>query len=302
MRIAFIWQGFDGRYGQWNDGLRAAMRIIEQEHEVMYLDFPLRVADLVEFNPDAVLYWEAPTTINGKDATNYRTVCELPYRKFLLFAGGPINPMWVKDFELLFVESRVNEEECERFGIPYKRAFGVNTQVMKPQMQPKVFHGALPATCASWKRHWLLADALHDKAVFMGRYQQHDPMGFDRAHKAGSLVLPELSAEGVASILNASYTMVNTSDVWGGGQRATLEAMACGVPPVVMEDSPKNREFVEESDFGYIVPPDSSIIAATVGIVVANYGVQDTMKGVQYIESKWTESHYAKAILDGIRA
>jgi glycosyltransferase involved in cell wall biosynthesis len=296
MKIAFIWQGFDGRYGQWRDGLWAAMQLIEKRHQVRYFDFPL--TDVNDFNPDIVLYWEACCTAAGKDRDNYETVRKLPFKKALLFAGGPIRKEWCTGFDLFFVESRLNEEEFSALGIPWKRAFGVNTQIFKPEKQPKVFDGVFQATCASWKRHWLGAEALGSKYAVMGRHQATDPMGFMRVRDAGGLVLPELSAEAVASVLNASHTVINSSDYWGGGQRATLEAMACGVMPVVMTDSTKNREFVEESGFGLVVDPDPNKIREAVQHRKEDYVGEP---GVAYIRNKWTERHYADALLAGIK-
>lgn len=299
MRIAFIWQGFSGRYGLWNDGLYAAMKLLEQEHEVRYFD-TTEINQIHEFKPDRVLYWEAPVTFAGKDRENYWAVQDLPFKKGLLFAGGEVRAEWCDGFDLFFVESKVNEDDFERIGKPWKRAFGVNTQIMKPQKQGKAFDACFPATCASWKRHWLLADALHEKAAIAGRYQESDPIGFIRARDAGAVVFPELSQDAVAALINASHTLVNCSDVWGGGQRATLEAMACGVPPVVMADSPKNREYVEEADFGSVVSPDSTTIRIAVASLKA--GNLDPQKGVSYIQSKWTERHYADAIMEGLNS
>lgn len=297
MRISFLWQGLDGRYGQWKDGLYAAMKVLERTHDVRYFDFPL-TDTIHDFNPDVVLYWEAPCTYAGKDRDNYYSVQELPYKKALLFAGGPIKEEWLGGFDLFFVESALNEQEFEALGKPWHRAFGVNTQIFKPEQQPKVFSGIFPATCASWKRPWLGAEALGAKYAVMGRYQETDPIGFDRVRKAGGLVLPELSAQAVASMMNASDWVVNTSDYWGGGQRATLEAMSCGVPVIVMEDSPKNREYVEESMAGIVVPPTKEAIRQT----VETFDPKEFGKnGVAYIQSCFTEQHYADAILEGIK-
>lgn len=299
MRIAFVWQGFSGRYGKWQDGLWAAMQLIEKEHPVRYFDTD-ELSDLTEFTPDVVLYWEAPCTYAGKDRENYWNVQDLPFKKALLFAGGPVNSEWCGGFDLFFVESKVSEEDFENIGLPWRRAFGVNTQVMKPQKQPKIFDGMMQATCASWKRPWLLADALQSKAAVCGRFQESDPIGFQRARAAGAAVFPELSADGVASLINMSHTVVNCSDVQGGGQRCTLEAMACGVLPIVMNDSPKNIEYVEESGFGIIVPPEANLILGAVA--VSKSRTVSPSVGVEYIQSKWTERHYADSILEGIKS
>lgn len=299
MKIAFIWQGFDGRYGVWRDGLYAAMKLIEQEHEVRYFDFPL--TGIEEFQPDVVLYWEAPCTINGKDAANYHAVCALPYKKALLFAGGPLEPMWVQDFDLVFVESQVNEEECERFGIPWARAFGVNTQIFKPALMEKRWDGFMQATFASWKRHELFAKALGDMGAVAGRKQEFDRNGYDECVLRKVHIFPELPAAEVAREINRAHSVLNTASYWGGGQRCTLEALACGVPCIVMSDSPKNVEFIRESGAGIVCDPDPKAIRDAVADIKEH---ADLFKGqgVAYVRAHWTERHYATALLNGIAA
>lgn len=299
LKIAFVWQGFDGRYGMWRDGLWAAMKILEKKHQVKYFDTS-RIKDIYDFEPDVVLYWEAPCTYAGKDRLNYWAVQNLPYKKALLFAGGNLKDEWLEGFDLFFVESAINEQEFEALGKPWMRAFGINTQAFKPEKQPKVFDGVFQATCASWKRHWLGAEALGNKYAVMGRYQETDPIGFMRVREAGGLVLPEQTAEGVNALINASNTVINSSDYWGGGQRSTLEAMAAGVPVIVMEDSPKNREYVEESGFGLVEEPKPNLIREAVEFLKA-YPI-DPQRGVDYIKSKWTEQHYADALEKGIQS
>ena len=242
LKIAFVWQGINGRYGHWNDGLKKAMELIETEHIVTYHEPYEHIKDV-----DLILYWEAPVTIVGKDKLNYLNILTNPLPKALLFAGGTLKKEWVDGFDLLFVESQVNADECEKLGIPYRTAFGVNTDIFYPRKMDKIYDGMHQATCASWKRLDLFAKALKDKGIVCGRDQETDPNGFIECRKQGVTLLPEQSYESVAQLLNQSHTMVQTSEYWGGGQRATLEAMACGIPPIVMSDSPKNREFVEET-------------------------------------------------------
>lgn len=297
MRIAFIWQGFDGRYGVWRDGLWAAMQLIEKEHEVKYFDFPL--IGMEEFNPDVVLYWEAPCTINGKNADNYKAVCALPYRKALLFAGGPLKAMDVKDFDLVFVESEVNVDDCERQGIPYKKAFGTNTQIFKPERMTKYHDGFMAATFAGWKRHELFAEALGSKGTVAGRQQQFDTHGYNQCKKLGVTIFNEMSAENVAHTINASYSVVNTSNAEGGGQRCTVEGMACGVPVIVMSDSPKNCELVRASGGGIICEPTSDAIFDAVQEAKLHSDLYGS-SGLAYIKSHLTEKHYADAIIAGI--
>jgi hypothetical protein len=284
------------RYGHCKDVLWKAMQLLEQYHEVKYFDFPLK--GIFEFKPDVVLYWEAPCTIKGKDAENYNSVCALPFKKCLLFAGGELKADWVKDFDHVFVESMINEEDCDRQDIPFSRAFGVNTDIFKPKKENVMYDAFLPATFAEWKRHELFA-IVGDRGCCAGRVQEFDKNGYNACIKANVNVLPEQSPEDVSKLINQSYCVLNTSSFWGGGQRATLEAMACGVPVIVMSDSPKNVEYVKESGGGIICDPDKESILKAIDIIKDNktYGT----KGLEYVLNNWTEYHYATAIINVIK-
>lgn len=295
MKIGFIWQGISGMYGHWGDGLYAAMKLIEKEHEVHYFDTNGNWS-----NMDVLLYWEAVCTAAGQDRDNYFKVQLSPQPKILLFAGGPIDKKWCDGFDLFMVESKINEEEFEALGLPWMRGFGVNTEIMKPEQEPKIFDSYFPSTCAGWKRQGLNARALGSKGVISGRWQESDPIGFMEARKNKSLVLPSLPYEAVAALYNSAYCSVNTSSYWGGGQRVTLEAMACGIPVIAMSDSPKNCEYILESGCGFVCDPTEEAIRKSV-IEIKTWDLDKTReKCLAYIRSKWTERHYADAILAGI--
>lgn len=298
MRLSFVWQGFSGRYGQWQDGLFAALKLIELEHDVAYFDVD-QLDKLKEFNPDVVLYWEAPCTLRGKDADKYRAVMNLPYKKALLFAGGPVDRDICQGFDLYFVESAINEREFAELGLPWKRAFGVNTQIFKPSPFTKIYDGMMQATFAGWKRHELFAEALRSDGLVCGRKQDHDMNGYNACVEKGVKILPEMSAAVVAMLINKSHTVVNTAEFWGGGQRCTLEAMACGIPVIVMSDSPKNKEFVEESGAGLVVNPDPLSIRTAIA-AIKTWNAPELTAGYKYVQEKWTERHYADALLEGI--
>lgn len=300
MNIAFVWQGYDAYKDKWNDGLRAAMRVIEKQHTVIYYDTE-RVPFIPNFHPDIVLYWEAPVTQRGKDADKWNAVVSLPYKKALLFAGGPLRAMDVKDFDLVFVESQINVDDCERQGIPYRKAFGTNTQIFKPETVTKYHRGLMQATFAGWKRHELFAEALKGRGTAVGRKQNHDLHGYNICTKLGVVVFDEVLPEQVAHMINASHVVVNTSNAEGGGQRCTLEAMACGVPVVVMSDSPKNREFVEASGGGLIAEPTPESIQYAVEEAII-HSHELGKKGYAYIKENLTEEIYAREILAGINS
>lgn len=320
MKIAFFWQGMNGSYGKWNDGLREAMRIIEKDHAVRYYDVNEgAINECHTFQPDVVLYWEAPCTIMGKHQAEYRSIQQLPFKKILLFAGGMIRKEWVQGFDKLLVESEINEKECEALGIHFARAFGVNDRIFKPKKWLKTkgkksenalkttetdgvlptYDGVMHATFAGWKRHTLFAEALGNKGIVIGRKQENDHEGYNRCVELGVKIVPETSQEELPDLLSSAWAVVNTAEYWGGGQRCTLEAMACNVPPIVMSDAPKNVEFVKESGYGLIADPDPASIRRAVE-EIKKWTPEERARGRAYIESKWTGKHYADAILANI--
>ena len=289
MNIGFFWQGSSNptTFLHWNDGLREAMRILEQKYTVRYKE-PWDSLDDV----DVILYWEAPCTAKGHNAEHYNRIRYADKPRALLFAGGPIEYDTTPGFDMYFVESRINEEEIGALGLPWMRAFGVNDTVLRPKPSTLVHDAFFQATFADWKRHQLFAEAMGNRGVVAGRVQDGDRNGYNRAVELGVTILPELSMEGIRDELNKSYCVVNTSSYWGGGQRTTLEAMACNCPVIVMDDSPKNVEYVEESGFGKVVPPNVEAIREA----VAEVKTWKRTGGREYIESKWTAQHYADNI------
>lgn len=294
-KIFFVWQGINGRYGHWQDGLWRAMKRLEQDYDITYHEptDDLNGADLI-------LYWEAPITIRGENAHHYMNVMNQATKKILLFAGGPIKQEWVKGFDLLCVESKINQQECDNLGIPAITAFGINEDIFFPQDLPKVYDGIHQGTCASWKRQELFGRALKEKGIVVGRDQESDSMPFRVCRDMGTTVMLEQSYEKVAELLNQSHVMVQTSNEYGGGQRATLEAFACDIPVICMKDSPKNREYVEESGCGYVIEPHETNIYQAVKEFVTGGIVLEKGAARKYIESKWTSKHYAQNLKKAI--
>ncbi len=295
-RIAFCWTNgikHKDRFDRWNDGLRAALRLIEAEHEVTYHE-PDEVLPTVDW----ILYWEAGCTMESpEDGHKYRAILNSPQKKALLFAGGPVKEKYFQGFDHIFVESKINKDEFDALGMKNSTAFGVNTDIFFPiNDADKKFTTVTHGACAGWKRQHLVGQAMKEKALVFGQYQASDPYVFEECRRNGATVMPEQTYEETNRLLNSASVSVNCADYWGGGQRATLEAMACDIPVVVMSDSPKNREYVEESECGYIVNPDPQSIV--IGVHTALQ--MKKPKSRDYVMSKWTPEHYKNALLNAI--
>ena len=286
-RIAFIWQGITEMKDKWEDGLDMAMKQLEKEYQIEYLE---PFDDLEGY--DLLIYWEAPCTINGLNAEHYNAVRKHPTPKILLFAGGPINPKWVEGFDVICVESQINKEEFANLGIETVTAFGVNTDLFKPYKVKKKYKAVHHGTCASWKRQWLLPQAFGGESILIGKNQETDSYPFIYSKELGGVVVEELKGPKLVKTINSADVLVQSSDFWGGGQRATLEAMACGLPVICMSDSPKNIEYIDASGGGLISEPDSNSIQRTYEDVMKDYQTF-SKKARDYVLQNWTWEHYA---------
>lgn len=269
------------------------MKRIEEKHEVVYRE-PWEDID----DGDVILYWESPMTYCGENGEHYRRVKDWPKRKALLFAGGPTEPQWVDGFDHVFVESAINATEYADMGVSHSTAFGINEDIFKPdRSMPKSFDAFMQATFAAWKRQPLFAEAFGERGVLCGRYQKNDAEPWDGASK--SIRLPEMPYEAVNTLINSARCVVNTAEYWGGGQRCTLEAMSSGVPVIVMSDSPKNREYVEESGAGIVCEPNALAIRDAFHEAMAREK-EFSERGREYVLGKWTSRHYADNLLQWI--
>jgi len=288
MRIAFIWSGVSFRYGKrFKDGLWAALEILKESHTIGRFE-PDNTAGIIGFKPDVLLFWGA--FIDQEKGW----VTQLPYKKAICFAGGPIDAEVSKGFDLYFTESQVTDDAFKNLNLPYFRAFGVNEKLYQPQNLPKKYDAAFWGTFAAWKRPQVFSEAVKDKGVWVGIKQAHEPECYEVCEQDGVETHGELSREETLYYINSSYTALNTAAYWGGGQRMTLEAMSCNVPPIVMADSPKNTEYVLESGVGLVVEPHVEKIQAAI------LKLKGKQEGREYILSKWTAAHYAKSLEKGL--
>lgn len=289
MRIAFVWDSLREHYGKrFNDGLYLALLHLEEKHTVGYFE-PFDDEDIRDFKPDVVLFWGA---LCGQETPHVK---EMPYKKAICFAGGPITWGNHSGFDLYFTESQINDDEFQNFGVPHVRAFGINEQIFKPMKVEKKYDGAIWATFAGWKRHELFAQSLGSKGLAVGQIQPFDRNGYNECVKQGVDVHSEMPKGDMVKLLNESRVAINTAEFWGGGQRMTLEALAMNLPTIVMSDSPKNREYIEECGLGLVVNPEPKEIKEAVEALKHTQSLSR-----EYVLGKWTSKHYATSLEKGL--
>lgn len=268
-------------------------RSINWKHDYVDIEFSTDpVKACLDWNPDAILGFSDLSRPYLKELEGKKPIA-------LCYTGGTFTD-YKKVPDIIFVESRSYLKWFRDMGINAVQAFGTNTEIFKPTKQPKIFKAFFPATFAGWKRHDLFAQAMGRDGLACGWWQPHEPHCHEVCFQHGVATLHHQMPESIVHLYNMSHTCLITSNDQGGSQRSVLEAMACGIPPIVMSDSDKCREYVEESGFGAIVEPNESAIREAVDNFVKN--PPDPQKGIAYISSKYTERHYANIIKQGIES
>lgn len=178
----------------------------------------------------------------------------LPNKKGLCIAGNIHKQDTGANYDVLFYETEWVKNYLNLKGNLY-HAFGVNTQIFSEEIRQGSFEidylsvGAF----AKWKRHHLLKNKTGLR-VAVGEIQKDN---FTESMeiitdllKNGIGVIPQLSSEDLCKLYNITKTVYIPSTFYGGGERAVLEARACGCQVEVEDDNPKLKElltsFVED--------------------------------------------------------
>ena len=302
----------------WQDGLAAAIELVGKEVE---LDCYTQVKGVKDgtlfFNPHATFRaypdWQVMAkAIREENYDAYLFFADLTRPALiemagekptaLCFTGGFAQSSASERIGLFFVESAVYLDRFRREGRNTIQAFGTNTRLFRPlPKQQKHWDAIFPATFADWKRHKLFAEALGPKGMACGWLQDHEPWCYNECFEQGVLVLPHIPAYALPFLYAGAHTCVITSNSAGGSQRTVLEAMACACPVIVMEDSDKTSEYVREGGGGFIVRPEVGAIREAIGRA-KELGSDVRAKSREYILGKYSERHYAAALVEGLKS
>jgi glycosyltransferase involved in cell wall biosynthesis len=320
MKIAVVWDWVNEplQITGWQDGIfamirelrrKADVRIFTQmtgitkETEVLTPSFPVSTfpgwedmcASVESWGPDTVLFWADFTRPAIQRLTEQ-------FPSAILFAGGEPILQNTSRFKKIFVESAVYKERLEVAGFPVEQAFGTNTELFAPKSQPKMFDVFFPACFAAWKRHDLFASSVKGmRALACGWFQEHEPWCYKACQEAGVMTIPHVPAHLLPDFYNASRCVLITSDSTGGSQRSVLEAMACNIPCIVMEDSDKTSEYIRQAGLEILISaPDQASIQKTMSNVLSLNPSHPVFRSRDFIMEHYSEYIYANKVYSAL--
>lgn len=231
----------------WMDGLWAALNVLEEDFELICkhnLSNNAGYPDPRQF--DFVLGWGAFGSFVDKWLQNPPNEI---YKKGLCIAGNTFPPTGADNYDVLFYETKFYRPQIN-FHKNIVHAFGINSDIFFKSdiVTPIVYDYIGVGALALWKR-W---DKMKDKKgmrLVVGEFQENNPSESSdiaiELIRNGVMVSNWVSPFDLANLYSYSRTLYMPSSEYGGGERAVLEARACGCQVEIEDDNLKLKELIE---------------------------------------------------------
>lgn len=250
MKIAFLWEWAQAReiYPNWRDGLRAAIELLEKEHEVEWC-----FNEPPTSNPDWILTWCDSNSQLSRFFSKY------PAKRGIFLTTHPSNYHNLLGFDVVFCETSVIYDECRMRGVHAVRAFGTDEQFFTPGKVKKDLAYFYPATFSPWKKQEDIAH-LGNKLTCIGTIQPDGEYQYQVCKENGvntevGYFPPEKIRDYYQRTRNIVIPAVH------GSERTVLEAMSCDLLPIVI--SPQNiraSSYIKEFQKSGLISPREFIL------------------------------------------
>lgn len=230
----------------WRDGLWAALNLLKDTFNIQFHNLK-NASPVVDFNGfDFILGWggfNSPVDhFLHKLKDSYSN-----YKYGLCIGGNAFPPIFDGQYDVLFYETEWYKPFIQSHP-NIVHAFGINSNIYNPWKEaPIIWDWLSVGAFAYWKRHERILMKSGTRLV-VGEIQRDNwQESFDIISDLllnGVGVTDMLYPTKLRNIYNCSGTVYIPADINGGGERAVLEARACGRPVEVEEDNPKLKELL----------------------------------------------------------
>jgi len=231
---------------EWSDGFAAGIELLAKQWDVAWynvdVDDPAGVGRLQDY--DFVLAksnwgWVVDSFVRDELSGS-------PTRRGIAVSGSSMPPSGarMKFYDAVFYETDWYRPFLSNHPLTV-HAFGVNTDTMNPSVQQrkKEIDWLTVGAFRRHKRQWLILDRPGAK-VAIGDISEGDPEILDTLRRGGVTILDYMGQEALAEMYGRAKGVYIPAELQGGGERAVLEARACGTNVIVESDNPKLTELV----------------------------------------------------------
>lgn len=255
MKILFIYDQPDEQY--WQDGLFTAIEILKKTHTVQKVNIAKEkvLEDALNWQDcDFILGWggfQSPVD-NAIQLMTQITATEIP--KGLCLAGNAF-PLKTQKYDVIFYETEWTKQwliDTAEAPVPtLVHAFGYNSKIMEKETEydePILWQYMTVGAFAKWKRQSKLLKKDGNRLA-IGEIQKgnlSESMGIvGPLLMDGVMVSGMMSPWALAKFYHQTEYLYIPADIYGGGERAVIEAKACGTTVKVEDDNPKLQELLK---------------------------------------------------------
>jgi len=179
-----------------------------------------------------------------------RTLPNLRFRKGLCI-GGNVHEQDTESYDVLFYETEWVKKFLKLEG-NLVHAFGINSKIYNKEDLTLYRYRSIDylsvGAFASWKRHEKIIQQKGNR-VCIGEIQKDNKEEsmeiIQTLLSQGVGVIPQVDSENLARYYQSAKFVFIGADIYGGGERAVLEARACDCMVVIQEDNPKLKELLK---------------------------------------------------------
>jgi len=236
MKIQWVWEWEQAKeiYPNWRDGLRKAVELLGERHEIDWLLY-----EAPQKKYDWILTWCDSNSNFSRYFTKYEA------KRGIFLTTHPTNYHNLLGFDVVFCETSIIYEECRMRGIHAKRAFGTDDTFYTPDTTKKTIPYFYPATFSPWKRQQDIAHLGQD-LLCVGTIQPDGQAEYQAC--LDNNVRTEVGyfpPERIRDYYRQAEAVIIPSI--HGSERTVLESMSCDIlPTVTNEQNKRARSYIDE--------------------------------------------------------
>lgn len=235
------------KYLNWHDGFVKAIKILIKEYDYNISIFNLEKEKYIDFNEYNCIIIKSNKLVEDLLNSKYNNWLKIWKLKIKICCIG--NSKWIPDkkgiemFDILLYETDwyYKFASLNRHNYAFK-AFGVDTDIMKPIKIKKEFDCIFVGSVCKYKRPLKILN-IQGKKCIIGQLTDKNIISKLKDNK-DIKVYNFQSYENLSLFYNKSKLCYVPCILQGGGERAVLEARACGIPVKIENDNPKLKELL----------------------------------------------------------
>jgi FkbM family methyltransferase len=250
MKICILYRVPDDtiKYTRWHDGFTKAISILQKTYNIDMIntfDNPI-----INFSQYTLVFFKE--SFKGNIYRKYKSQLVKNNILGLFISSSKIIPdnTSLNIYDILFYETKwyYNYASLNRHSNAY-HAFGADNEIMKPNIQEKIYDVIFVGNITNYKRPLNILD-IPGKKICLGF--KSDKSLIKKLLENDVEIVEFVEYNKLADYYNKSKLCYIPCSIHGGGERAVLEARSCGIPVKIEDDNPKLKELCESDIYSSI--------------------------------------------------